>query len=379
MNKWELFEAAGQVDNDLLEDAEEFLQRSGTRRPRPWVKWGAMAACLTVAVCALWAIGLREPAGPAETAAMSDPKASEELLPTETQPADSVPPEEPEQITRPVVQVNLNQLDGAPEAGTYSAWLDLSEENFVPMTREELLDYYGVTLPVGEVLPDLTAVGPKEDSGYGRGIYHNESGVYLDTNTFSFESADGVRGVYVKLEMARSLSSYVLELSKDMLAFTTINGWELALFQYSNWEGDNCQYVEFRQNGVTYYVRGKNLDNQEFAAVLEALLEERSDYAPGEPRTFIGAYNGGIGFQTLRSTNADGSVTVETSWTGVLGLTLEEGAEYAYLNMELTPEQAEELSVLSLGDPVAVTFIGEPATIGTVWPQQLVSLEKVEE
>lgn len=364
-----LFEAVGELDDDLLLDAEEFLDAPKKQKPRPWVRWGGLAACAAVAACALWVLSPGAGQRPQDA-----PPPEIVQTPNVDRPATGS-----EAVNKPFVSMYFNQLDKAPEPDM-TAGFALLGEDFVPMTREELLDYFGVSLPVEEVMPDYSAVGPEEGDGFGRGVYRSESrGTYFDTNTFAFESAGGVRGVYVTLDKAFHMPAASWELSGDCLDFTFICGRELALFLYPNEEGNQYFYTEFLQNGVGYQVRGKNMCEHEFAAVLDALLEESETLVPIRSRIFTGVYGGGIGHQTLTTTHEDGSVSAEESWHGPLHLALDDGAEYPSLRIELTLEQAEEFSDLSLGDRVEVIFTGEPATIGTVWTQQLVCLKRVEE
>lgn len=368
MKDIQLFEAVGDVDDDILQDAEEFLQRERVVKPRPWVKWGGLAACVAVAVCALWAL-------PRQSADFPVDAPPPQTVTLQGQFQQDRPAIEPEKGNKPVVQMNWNQLTEAPPDGTGNLFA-LMWEDFVPMTREELLDYFGVTLPIEEVMPALNALPMDEEAGFGRGIYRSESrNVYFDTTTFAFESADGALGVYVTLDRAFHMPTGPWELPGDKLEFTAINGWELALFRYPDGEGNICHYVEFSQNGVNYRVCGKNICEGEFAAVLCSLLEEREAHTPGEPRAYAGKYSGGISLQVSFTMTEDGCVTEEW-WQGTLGLDLDDGS--GYLRIELTPAQAEQFSELSIGDRVAVTFTGEPAAIGTVWTQQLISVEKVE-
>lgn len=371
MKNIELFRAVGEIDDGLLSDAEALLNGTSMARkkPGPWVKWGGLAACLAVAACAAWMTLPQEGQRP------QDVTPPPEIVQTPDIDRPAIEPA-PEAVTRPIVEMNFNRLDREPERGV-SAGFPLFLEDFVPMTREELLDYYGVTLLVEEAMPDYFAVGPEEGGGFGRGIYRRENGnVYCDTNSFAFESADGVRGVYVTLDKAFHMSTAPWELPGGSLDFTAVNGWELALFRYPDEEGNQCFYTEFLQNGVCYRVCGKNMCEQEYATVLGVLLEKREVSVPGQPRTFTGEYSGGFGLQALTTTNPDGSVTVKKTWHGPLHLTLDDGADYTGLSVELTEEQAEEFAGLSIGDRVSVTFVGEPATIGTVWNRQLVEIHK---
>lgn len=387
MEKLDLFRAIGEADDDILEDAEAFLHAPAKRPAPAWVKWGGLAACTALAVCAVW-LTAGTPAN------MTDPRA-EDLLPSVSQSAAPSPEVTtgavnvdrpavepgPEELTRPAVELRFNELIEAPQESVISLFALMSED-FVPMTREELLDYYGVALPVEELFPVLSATEPEEGNGYS--IYRGaERGVYFDSNTFSFESADGMLGVNVTLDKAFHLPSSPWELPGDELRFTSVNGWELALFRYPDEAGDRIFCTEFRQNGVNYRVTGKNLAEGEFSALLEALLEPRADFAPGEVRTVTGTYTGGLSRQTLTSTQLDGSTggtSTDTfiTYSGPLGLlTVHGGSGYSSLGIELTPEQAAQLQFagLSVGDLVTVRFTGEPATIGTVWNQQLVSIE----
>lgn len=377
MKELELFQAVGEVDDGILQDAEEFLNRTpgkghapAVRRAPVWVKWGSLAACAALAVCAVWAL---RPAGePGQRPQVDVPQAPAVTQSTPNEDRPAVEPG-PEELARPAVELRFNELAGEPQ-NVYSMF-PLMAEDFVPMTRQELLDYYGVSLPVEELFPLLSNLEP-EGTGSGRGIYRREDwNIYWDGNTFSFTSADGVQAVYIALDKAFHLPSSPWELPGESLTFTDINGWELALFLYPDEAGGQCFYTEFRQNGVNYRVTGKNLAEGEFAALLEALLEEREDFTPGEVRTFRGTYGGGIGHQFLTTRNPDGSAGVEESWCGPLHLDLDNAAEYSTLNIELTPEQAAQFAELPPGGRVVVSFVGEPATVGTVWNQQLVSIE----
>lgn len=378
-----LFESVGEVDDDLLSDAEEFLQRERVVKPRPWVKWGAAAACFVAVLCALWALPRRT----ADFPVIAPPPQTEPVQEDATPPAEvsqstpnvDGPAADPERLESPATVLYFNDIAKAPAPAT-TAMFALMWEDFVPMTREELLDYFGVTLPIEEFIPVLNALPMDEEGGFGRGVYRSEDrGVYFDTTTFAFEGTDGAMGVYVTLDKAFHLPTAPWELPGDRLEFTEINGWELALFRYPDEDGINCQYVEFCQNGVNYRVCGKDICEGEFVAILRSLLEERDDHAPGEARTVYGTVTACVSREVLTSREADGSVTTEVFWHGPLGITLDEGERYVSLRVDLPEGEGKAWhETFSLFDRVAVTFTGEPATVGEVWPQQLVSVEKAE-
>lgn len=374
MEKLDLFYALGEVDDDILEDAEVFLHTSAKRLTPAWMKWGSLAACATLAVCAIWVAG--RPINTTDPRISEEPSVSLSAAPSQEvgEPTVDTPVEASEPLTRPAVEMHFNELAEAPVQNNVSLFA-LMMEDFVPMTREELLNYYGVTLPVEELFPHLSAVGPEVGDGFGRGIYRRDDGEpYFDCNTFSFASADGVLGVSISLDKAFHLPASIWELPGNELHFTVVNGWELALFRYPDEEGNKYFYTEFCQNGVNYRVTGKGMCEQEYAVVLESLLEPREDFAPGTVRTVTGTVTAGISRQVLTSTGPDGGVQTEVTWRGPLGLTVDDGSKYPSLLVELTPEQAFQFAELSVGDLVTVRFIGEPATVGTLWPQQIVSL-----
>ena len=377
MEKLDLFRAIGEADDDILEDAEAFLSRERKHAP-VWVKWGSLAACAAVAVCAAWA--LRSAGEPGQLPDVTPPP-PETAQSTPNKDRSAVEPG-PEELARPAVELRFNELIEEPLT-VYSTF-PLMVEDFVPMTRQELLDYYGVTLPVEELFPLLSNLEP-EGTGSDWGIYRREGGnIYWDGNIFSFTSADGVLAVDIALDKEFHLPSSPWELPGDALRFTVVNGWELALFRYPDEAGNQMFSTEFRQNGVNFRVTGKNLAEGEFAALLGALLEPREDFAPGEVRTVTGTVSVGICKQTLTASQLDGDASagtfVEVSYQGPLILSVNDGGSYSSLHIELTPEQAAQLQFagLALGDQVTVRFTGEPATIGTVWNQQLVSIEPVQ-
>ena len=65
-----------------------------------------------------------------------------------------------------------------------------------------------------------------------------------------------------------------------------------------------------------------------------------------------------------------GTVDVIDPYAGCIGLQPADGGRG--LMVFLTPET--DAASFSPGQTVAVTFAGEPATVGTVWPEQLLGL-----
>lgn len=89
--------------------------------------------------------------------------------------------------------LTISVIPSAPTVGTSN--IALLTKDFVRMNDSELLHYYGVALPIEKEFPFL-----KEQQNASHGIYKNTvRGIYYDTNTFSYASADGNRKITVTL------------------------------------------------------------------------------------------------------------------------------------------------------------------------------------
>ena len=247
------------------------------------------------------------------------------------------------------LQLFFNQI-AQPSGG--ANLFDLSGEDFVPMSYEEVLAYFQVTLPVDAACPTLSLVGAPEGGGFGR--FASESrGTYYDGNTVLFSDGTGRQQVAVGLEKVWRCSGLGFQLTEEPLRFSAVNGRELALFRYQDEEGNDCCYVEFVQNDVAFLVRMQNLSSEDVARCLQALVEER----PGEGTVHT----------------VTGEVTAVDPYANHIGVDGEDGIYGVNLPEELPAEG------FSLGNVVRVTYTGEPATIDTIWAQQLLEIEPEEQ
>lgn len=238
----------------------------------------------------------------------------------------------------------------AKEATEEISCIDLASEDFLPMDRETLLDYYGVDLPISDVLPQLVPVDPPDG-----GIYRRKGGtgaVYHDANHFLFVSADGEQRLTVGLVMQFGPPSAPWLPETEELQFTPVNGRELVVF--SPWEGR--LYVEWKQDSLHWYVSGDGLSHQDFYAVLERLVKPGN--AISEHR-FTGTLHYAV------NTLYDHGTPVKTE---ILGLTLE-GEEGTFLH--ITPPYDDTLQDVQGYDRATVVWRGEPALIDQVCPQQI--------
>ncbi|HJD23847.1 MAG TPA: hypothetical protein H9694_06855 [Firmicutes bacterium] len=332
-NKDMLFQAVGGIDDAILQDTEDFLARRSKGSRPALFPWKGIAATAAAAACiALLSVSLlAEPAAsPGEGGA---PSLSTSPLPGGAPPLS--------------ITANINEI-GEPAGVT--AQISLSCEDFTPLSYDELLAYFGAALPVEEALPAFHRVPP--DGGYG--VYQTQGrGVYYDGNSVTFATEDGEQAFTVTLAKAFLHPYDAFTLSEDELHFTELGGRSLALFHYTDENGDSCYYVEFLQNSVGYYVGTKNVSEADFLRGLASLVEESTGPA-GKTHT------------------VSGRVAVIDPMAGHIAIDLDEGEGAASLGIDLEPGETANYAV---GDRITVTYAGEPATIGRLWKQQILQIE----
>ena len=337
-NKDMLSQAVGGIDDAILQDTEDFLaRRSKGSRPAlfPWKGIAATAAAAAACIAVLSVSLLTAPAAAPGEGGAPSPSASP--LPS------GVPPLS--------IAAQINEI-GEPTGVT--AQINLSGEDFTPLSYDELLAYFGAALPVEEALPAFRRVPP--DGGYG--VYQSQGGgVYYDGNSVTFATEDGEQVFAVTLAKAFLHPYDAFTLSEDELHFTEWSGRSLALFHYMDGDGDSCYYVEFLQNGVGYYVGTKNVSEADFLQGLAALVEEAAGPA-GKTHT------------------VSGRVTVVDPMAGHIAIAPDEGEDAATLGIDLEPG---ETANYAMGDRITVTYAGEPATIGRLWEQQILQIEAADE
>lgn len=329
MNSETLLNAIGKIDDELIAGAVK-----KTHNRRRWIKWGALAACAVLAL----AVTLAFPRNRSSAQTESQPRASIYLAAPSTESTATIAPE---------VSLKLNEIE-APEA--MYAQIALLSQDFVAMTHDELLTYYGITLPVTEVLPNLTCLAASE----GYGIYESANrGVYYDSNCFVFSDSTGTQRISVTLAKAFKHTYDFFDLTAEELQFTEVNGRALAVFHYRAEDGCDCYYTEFLQNDVAISVASEHITQEAFAACLQALVGN-GPLSAREPHRVVG------------------EITFTDHYAHTIGVKLDEGQGYEAITVHLPAGAVESYAI---GQRVTITFTGEPATIGYLWPQQLVGIE----
>lgn len=300
-----------------------------------WVKFTSLAACaaivLAVSFATLWKI-------PSQTTPQP-----------EYNPPIITNPDNQSDNTEQGISLNINEIS-APN--TISGNIALMTDDYTAMSYEELLRYFDVSLPITETLPYLTL----QSKDFG--IYQTDNrGIYYDGNFIEFQNSDGTQGINIVLSKVFKHTSDVFDLSADKLKFTDINGRELAIFHYTNENGADCYYAEFLQNDVAFVVSSENISAEDYATCLQALVNK-----------------------TQQSSNSvhttTGEIITIDPYANHIGVRLDEeqAPEYSRVyGIDLPDGQSAEN--YSLGDRVEVTYTGEPATILTIWAEQLVDIK----
>ena len=246
------------------------------------------------------------------------------------------------------INLNINEIS-APYV--VSGNINLVADDYTAMSYEELLKYFDVSLPVTKVLPYLEL----QSSDFG--VYQSEDrNIYYDGNIVSFKNSDGTQSMDIALSKVFKHTSDVFDLSADEIKFTDINGRELAIFHYTNEDGKDCYYAEFLQGDVAFVVSSENISAEDYAECLQALVSK-----------------------TQQSSNSvhtiTGEVTVIDPYANHIGLCLdqEQATEYNRIYGVNLPD-GQSADDYSPGERIEVTYTGEPATILTIWAEQVVNI-----
>lgn len=330
MNAKLFSEAMSEVNDKYYEEAANYhCKKHG------WVKFTSLAACaaivLAVSFATLW------------------------KLPSQTTPQ---PEYEPPIITNPDnqsdnpeqgISLNLNEIK---ELNATSGSIALMADDYTAMSYEELLRYFDVSLPITETLPYLTL----QSNDFG--IYQTDNrGIYYDGNLIEFRNSGGTQDINIVLSKVFKHTSDVFDLSADELQFTEINGRELAVFHYTNENGTDCYYAEFLQNDVAFVVSSENISMEDYAKCLQVLVEKAQQNS-GSVNTITG------------------EIVVIDPYANHIGVRLdkEQAPEYSSVYGIDLPD-GQSAGDYSLGDRVEVMYTGEPATILTIWAEQLVDIK----
>ena len=170
-----------------------------------------------------------------------------------------------ESATNPAAnnKIVINSVDGLSMDRMNIA---LMIDDFVEMSREEMINYYGVDY-VPDVPADIKPWPDQEKSG----IFKRNGGtgeVYWDADILNYSNEDFTRSVHIEVDKG----SYVL---KDYFFFngteekSIINNFEVII----GLSEDGYYYSEFMYKGVGFLIDADGVTEDEFVAIISSILQ----------------------------------------------------------------------------------------------------------
>lgn len=159
-------------------------------------------------------------------------------------------------------KIVINTINGI---STDKMNIALMIDDFVEMSREEMIEYYGVNY-----IPDVPIdIQPWEDEQSG--IYRRNGGtgeVYWDADILNYSNEDFTRTVHIEVDKG----SYVLQdyfFFKGTEEKSVINNIEVIIGLSEN----GYYYSEFMYNGVGFLINAEGVTEDEFVAIITSIIE----------------------------------------------------------------------------------------------------------
>lgn len=240
-----------EVTNDLLARRDRYIAEQKKKRTRVA---GTVTLLCCVCLIALMGFGIRQGiALSPEPEQTSHPGVKDTIA--ETKGKDS-------RVLEPNNRICIQETETLPDI--MRAMFNLAGADFISMSRDEIIEYYGVNIfPV--VPGDL-----KEDAQPVFGIYKRDRGtgeLYWDSNSFSYSNGDYTRTVNVGVDKGCVPFDFC-DLFDDIKSKSVINNVEVGIAQAANGE----YYAEFMHKGVGFRVTASGLTQDELVCIIASLL-----------------------------------------------------------------------------------------------------------
>lgn len=328
MNAKKFSDAMSELDTKYIDEALNYKKKAKKHR---WIKFTSLAACAAIVLAVSFATLWKQL--PEQT--VPQPEVNPPIITTPNNQLDN---------TEQVISLNINEIS-SPD--TVINNIALMGDDYTSMSYEELLTYFDVSLPITETLPYLT-LQSKEF-----GIYQSENrNIYFDGNSVVFENSDGTQNISIALSKVFKHTYDHFDLSGEELKFADINGREVAVFHYTNDNEADCYYAEFLQDDIAFLVGSENISVEDYAKCLQALVNKKQ--------------------QSSKSTQTiTGEIIAIDPYANQIGILLDEDSAPKYSRgYGVNLPDGQSIDDYSLGDCVEVTYMGEPATILTIWAEQ---------
>ena len=335
MNNMELFEAIGEIDSDLITRFENEVVHAPKQT---WVRRLSVAACLCLVMLCIFTLPIFKQAP--NTPITPGNNSSQPTTPNNA-------------------LLYINQLKQEPSF--QNSVISLNVNDFIAMTDDEFLKYYGISFSINRAVPafELQLLNPANNNG----IFRNSSrGTYYDSHTFVFANAVNTQ----RLEITLSKTAYYPGLiigtdeSTTQLKQSELGGFAVTIFQYAGKDGSTCFYTEFLNNGIAYCITSYNLSQKDYTAALSSVIADNVNTEANKS----GAKNAHM---------VTGTVNAVDENANLISISVGDGA-FSTLRVYLPDGEAKRYSV---GDQVEVSYVGNPITICTIWERQLKSINTV--
>lgn len=335
MNNMELFEAIGEIDSDLITRCENEVVHAPKQT---WVRWLSVAACLCLVMLCIFTLPIfkqtpNTPITPGNNS--SQPTTSDNTL------------------------LYTNQLKQEPSFQNFA--ISLNVNDFIAMTDDEFLKYYGVSFSINKAVPALEL--QPQNAEYSNGIFKNSSrGTYYDRHTFVFANDGNTQRVEITLSKTAYYPGLIVgtDESNDQLKQSELGGFAVTIFQYVGEDGSTCFYTEFLNDGIAYCITSYNLSQKDYTAALASVIADNVDAEANKS----GAEDAHTVTGTVNSVDEN---------VNLISISAGDGA-FSNLRVYLPDGEAKRYSV---GDQVEASYVGNPITICTIWERQLKSINTV--
>jgi hypothetical protein len=335
MNKIELFEAIGEIDSDLITRCENEVVHAPKQT---WVRWLSVAACLCLAILCVFTMPIfKQTPNPPIT---PENHSSQPTIPNNA-------------------LLDINQLEQAPSF--QNSAISLNVNDFIAMTDDEFLNYYGVLFSINKAVPALEL--QPQNPAKRNGIFKNSSrGTYYDSHTFVFANDANTRRMEITLSKTAYYPGLIAGTDEGnvQLQQSELGGFAVTIFQYTGEDGSTCYHTEFLSNGIAYCITSYNLSEKDYAAALSSVIADN-----------VNTEANPSGAEDTHT--ATGTVNAVDENANLISISVGDGA-FSALRVYLPDGEAKSYSV---GDQVEVSYAGNPDTICTIWEQQLKSITTV--
>lgn len=251
MNIPRLTTAISFIDDDLLTEAITYSPTRGELFKTFCVRVSLVAcACLAIAVL-LWATG---PA-PSDGSVLSYPI---DATPRQT--------EELQSNISDIVDVQINEIDTSYFVS--QGMFDPGEESFEEMNRDEILDYFGVSIDLSEIMPNMHE---DEDTRYG--LYHFGDGSILNQFAFNYIDDETHQTMSIILRNKGMPITMINEAYEHELQKTMLYDKEVMIAHYTDFAGISTYYAEFSNGDLGVMITAGGCPIEDFIRTLEYLTE----------------------------------------------------------------------------------------------------------